>query len=62
MKQTSTIAELATASSRNRPVNSPVTSSPNAIASAANEAFAMLAIRILLLVNVLKPTMAGKVK
>lgn len=58
-----TIAEPATASSRNEPASSPAASNASESANSAAEAFAMLVIRIfLLLAIVLKPAIAGTVK
>lgn len=63
MTQTRTIAELATASSKSEPANSPAPSSANATASTANETRAILVIRIFLLfAKVLKAARAGIVK
>ncbi len=58
-----TIAEPATASSRNEPASSPAASNAIETANSANEVFAMLVIRIFLLfAKVLKPAIAGTVK
>lgn len=63
MMQVKMIAELATASSKSEPANSPAASSANATASTANETRAILVIRIFLLfVKALKPATAGSVK
>ena len=61
MMQVRTIAELATASNKNEPANSPAASNANATASTDNEARAMLATRILLF-RLLKATSAGIVR
>ena len=61
--QTRTIAEPATASSRNEPASSPAASNASETANRVTEAFAMLVIRIfLLLAKELKPAIAGTVK
>ena len=63
MMQVRTIAELATASNKNEPANSPAASNARAAASSSSEPFARFVTLILLLfVRALMPTNVNGVK